>query len=194
MIDVQEATKVIRDMLPVMDPEEDYMTIVAAEEKIGASEALRKKELEEAHATLKALSRTLDAARVSSTRPASVPSEGAHTATLNELDGTRLSLAKAISDSEALVASREAELANLKEEARRLELYDPENEHEKQLDGSALRLAIYKGLGFTPVMDKKGNVVKMLVRSQSGDVHTVDLTTGKSDFEYTQQLWKLVSS
>lgn len=79
----------------------------------------------------------MDAARISSTRPASVPSENAHTATLNELDGTRLSLAKAISDSEALVASREAELANLKEEARRLELYDPENEHEKQLDGSA---------------------------------------------------------
>lgn len=40
-------------MLPVMDPEEDYMTIVAAEEKMGASEAVRKKELEEAHATLK---------------------------------------------------------------------------------------------------------------------------------------------
>ena len=40
-------------MLPVMDPEEDYMTIVAAEEKISSSETARKKELEETHAKLK---------------------------------------------------------------------------------------------------------------------------------------------
>jgi len=40
-------------MLPIMDPDEDYMTIVAAEERIGTSEAARKKELEEAHANLK---------------------------------------------------------------------------------------------------------------------------------------------
>ena len=37
----------------MMDPEEDYMTIAAAEAKISSSEAARKKELEEAHAKLK---------------------------------------------------------------------------------------------------------------------------------------------
>ncbi len=41
--------------MPVMDPEEDYMTIVAAEERISASETARQKELEEAHANLKGL-------------------------------------------------------------------------------------------------------------------------------------------
>lgn len=40
-------------MLPIIDPEEDYLTIVAAEEKIIMSETKRKKELEEAHAKLK---------------------------------------------------------------------------------------------------------------------------------------------
>jgi kinetochore protein Spc24 len=40
-------------MLPVMDPDEDYMTIAAAENKITSSEAARKKELEEAHTKLK---------------------------------------------------------------------------------------------------------------------------------------------
>lgn len=40
-------------MLPIMDPDEDYMTIVAAEEQISSAEARRKKELEEAHANLK---------------------------------------------------------------------------------------------------------------------------------------------
>lgn len=84
-----------------------------------------------------ALSRVLEAARISSTRPASVPSAEAHAKNLNELDISRLSLAKSISDAEGLVISREAELAALKEEARRLEDYDPAVEHEKELDGTA---------------------------------------------------------
>jgi kinetochore protein Spc24 len=46
-------SKAIRDMLPIIDPEEDYLTIVAAEEKIAAAEAKRKKELEEAYTNLK---------------------------------------------------------------------------------------------------------------------------------------------
>jgi len=194
MIDVHETTKVIQEMLPVMDPEADYMTIVAAEGKITSSEAARKKELEEAHAKLKAFTRTLEAARVSSTRPASVPSQEANAATLNELDSTKLSMAKAISDSEALLTNKEAELAALKEEARRLELYDPAVEHGKELDGTALRLAFYRGLGFMPVVNKDGDVSKMLVQSESGDLHTIDFNTNMNDFEYTQLLWKIASS
>jgi kinetochore protein Spc24 len=76
-----------------------------------------------------------------------------------------------------------------------------------------LRLALYKGLGFDPVSDKNAEVDKMLVRecivstfhqqtskyphlagSQSGDMHIVDFTTGKSDFEYSQLLWRLAGS
>ena len=57
--------------------------------------------------------------------------------TLNELDTTKLSMAKAISDSEAMLANKEAELAALKEEAKRLELYDPAVEHGRELDGTA---------------------------------------------------------
>ncbi|RDB23987.1 putative kinetochore protein spc24 [Hypsizygus marmoreus] len=193
-IDVHEAVKAIRDMLPIIDPEEDYLTIVAAEEKIAATEAKRKKELEEAHATMRALSKVLEAARMSSTRPASVPSAEAHGATLNDLDGSRLSLAKSISDAEGLVASREAELATLKEEARNLEDYDPALEHEKELDGTALRLQMYKGLGFEPILDKHGKLMKMLVRAQSGDLHVVEFNDGKSRAEYAQLLWKLASS
>lgn len=130
-----------------------------------------------------ALTRVLEAARVSSTRPGSVPSEQAHEATLNELDSSRLSLAKAISDAEAMLASKEAELSTLKDEARRLEVYDPALEHEKELDGSTyvfllailfpfvlrccyrLRLAIYKGIGFEPIVGKDGKANKMLVRT-----------------------------
>lgn len=56
---------------------------------------------------------------------------------MTELDSSRLSLAKAISDAETLAGDRKAELSRLKEEARGLELYDPAVEHEKELDGSA---------------------------------------------------------
>jgi kinetochore protein Spc24, fungi type len=129
-------------MLPIIDPEEDYLTIVAAEEKMIASEQRRKKELEEAHTNFKALARTLEAARISSTRPASVPSADKHVAMLNELDRSKLSTAKDISDWEGMVGSKEAELAKLKEEARALEAYDPAVEHSKELDGSACVLSI----------------------------------------------------
>jgi hypothetical protein len=40
-------------MLPIIDPEEDYLTIVAAEEKIASAESKRKKELDEAYTNLK---------------------------------------------------------------------------------------------------------------------------------------------
>jgi len=52
-INIHEAIKAIRDMRPIIDPEEDYLTIVAAEESIATSEAKRRKQLEEAHANLK---------------------------------------------------------------------------------------------------------------------------------------------
>ena len=84
-----------------------------------------------------ALSKILESARVSATRPSSVPSADAHTSSLNELDIASLSLAKSIKEMEGSVASKEGELTALKDEARRLEDYDPATEHEKALDGTA---------------------------------------------------------
>lgn len=66
-----------------------------------------------------------------------MPSEQAHNATLNDLDSSRLGLAKSISDAETMLGDKEGELAALKEEARRLEVYDPAAEHAKELNGSA---------------------------------------------------------
>ncbi|KAG6897298.1 hypothetical protein C0992_002740 [Termitomyces sp. T32_za158] len=196
-IDVHEAMqdKAIRDMLPIIDPEEDYLTIVAAEEKISSTESRRKKEIEEAQGNMKALVKLLEAARISSKRPASVPSEQAHAKALNDLDRTKLDLMKSISDMESLVANQEAELTKLKDEARRLEEYDPALEHQKELGGSALRLRMYEKLGFEPVFDKEGVLVKMLVHSaQSGDLHVVPMDGKKGNFEQSQFLWKLASS
>jgi len=45
--------KLIRDMAPIMDPEEDFLTILAAEEQIATTETKRRKELEDLHNSLK---------------------------------------------------------------------------------------------------------------------------------------------
>ncbi|KAJ7172648.1 hypothetical protein C8R46DRAFT_1086737 [Mycena filopes] len=193
-ISVAEAMEALQTVKAVVQPDDDYLTLVAAEETIATAEAKRKRELDELHSNLKALSKILESSRISATRPASVPSAQVHTSTLNELDVSSLSLAKSIKEAEGSVASKEGELAALKETARRLEDYDPAVEHEKELDGTALRLQIYKGLGFEPVPDKHGNLAKMLIRAQSGDIHVVDFSDGKADFEYTQLLWKLACS
>ncbi|KAF7363297.1 putative kinetochore protein spc24 [Mycena sanguinolenta] len=193
-ISVEEAMEALRGVKAVIVPDDDYLTLVAAEETIAAAEAKRRKELDELHSNFKALSKTLESARISATRPSAVPSADAHTSTLNELDIASLSLAKSIKETEGSVASKEGELTALKETARTLEDYDPALEHEKELDGTALRLEIYKGLGFEPVPDKHGNIAKMLVRGQSGDIHVVDFNDGRTDLESAQLLWKLACS
>jgi kinetochore protein Spc24 len=110
------------------------------------------------------LTKVYEAARISSTRPASVPSQQAHVSLLNELENSKLSLAKAISDAESLAGNKDAELSGLRDEARRLEGYDPAVEHTKELDGSVLRLQLIKGLGFEPILDTQRGVGQMLVR------------------------------
>ncbi|KAE9406412.1 hypothetical protein BT96DRAFT_915382 [Gymnopus androsaceus JB14] len=108
-IELAEAIKEIKSLAAMMDPDNDFLTIAEAEEKIKASRAEREKEIEEAHSNLKStLSKILEAAKQSATRPKSVPSEEAHAAAVNELDNSRISLAKSISDAQNTLASQEA--------------------------------------------------------------------------------------
>ncbi|KAI0708987.1 hypothetical protein C8Q76DRAFT_654415 [Earliella scabrosa] len=188
-INIKDAVKAIREMVPIIDPEDDYLTIAAAEERMALTQDVRQKELHEAHLRLKQLAKALEAARISATRPSTIPSAEEHVAQMNDLDATRLSLAKAINDAEGALAGKEAELTRLKEETRALEVSDPAAEHD--LDATALRIAMYKGLGFEPVIEKDGRMSKMLVRSESGDVHRVAFDHSKTDPEYTDLLWKL---
>lgn len=46
-------SKAIRDMIPIIDPEEDYLTIAAAEEQMSITEQERKREFEEAQLKLR---------------------------------------------------------------------------------------------------------------------------------------------
>ena len=158
--------KAIGEMVTIIDPEDDYLTIAAAEEQMALTHETRQKELSEAHAKLRrespthsqlfgclpsylitaclwcflshmysVLAKALEAARASATRPSTIPSAEEHVAHMNDLDATRLSLAKAINDAESALAGKEAELARLKEETHSLETSDPAAEHD--LDATA---------------------------------------------------------
>lgn len=152
-------SKAIKESVQIMDPDEEYITIASAEEQMSLTAAARKKELDEARSKMKgarasvsrtifthsvtyqALAKSLEAARISSTRPASVPSADAHTNTLNKLEDTRLSLAKAINEMESALASKESEKSRLREELHALEESDPAAEHD--LDSTAYVIASF---------------------------------------------------
>lgn len=51
--DTDYSSTAIKETIPIMDPEEDYMTIAEAEELMAKTEATRKKELDDAHAKLR---------------------------------------------------------------------------------------------------------------------------------------------
>ncbi|TFK55243.1 hypothetical protein OE88DRAFT_1654001 [Heliocybe sulcata] len=193
-VNLRETILEIRKMKANMNPEADFMTIYAAERDMTETEASRKKEIDQANSDLKSLAKLLDAARTSSTRPKSQPTPQQHAAHISSLEDTKLSLGKAINDAESQLAYKEAELAQLKEEARRLEESDPATEHENELDGTALRLAVFRGIGFEPVVDERGSITKMLVRAASGDVHCVKFDNSMSNHEFADMLWELVVS
>ncbi|KAJ7063142.1 hypothetical protein C8F01DRAFT_1250721 [Mycena amicta] len=192
-ISFEQAMQALRGVNDVVNPDDDFYTLADAEgnhsrHRIKAKEATRRATRESQMLVLSPLASTL--LKVLS----AVPSAEAHSSALFHLDATRLSLGKSIKEAERLVASKEDQLATLKESVRRLEDCDPAAEHERDLDGAALRLLIYKRLGFEPVLDKHGELVKMLVRSQSGDIHVVPFSDGKTELEHTTALWKHMSS
>lgn len=45
--------KAIREMIPIIDPEEDYLTIAAAEEQMSITEEERRKEIGEAQSRVR---------------------------------------------------------------------------------------------------------------------------------------------
>ncbi|KAL4067682.1 hypothetical protein J3A83DRAFT_4132189, partial [Scleroderma citrinum] len=189
--DLQECIKLIKEMTAIIDPADDYLTITSAEEQMKSNYVKAKRENDEAYSSLKALSRVLEAARKSSVRPPNAPSIEQHAARLNELDATRISLAKAIRDAENSLASKEAELATLKEKARELEESDPAQNHQREIDGTALRLKVFKGMGFDIILDHDGKGPKMLVSAESGDVHCI---TPDNNYQQVEQTWRLASS
>ncbi|EIN07539.1 hypothetical protein PUNSTDRAFT_127193 [Punctularia strigosozonata HHB-11173 SS5] len=195
----EETIAGIREIRQHVNIDEDYQTVVEAEEAMSLREQQRRQELDQMHAKLKSLSRVLDAARKSATRPPTLPSAEQHARMMDQLTATRLALAKQIDEQEAALAQKERELARLQSLETDLENpeHEPAYEHAESLAGTAIRLEIYKGMGFEPVFDEHGEMTKMLIRSLSGDVHVVEINVHANDDELRQQrqmIWKLATT
>jgi len=133
--------------------------------------------------------RALEAAKISCSRPTSVPSASGHEKTINDLDNNRRSHLKAIDNAEGVLTAKESELGVLKERLRELEMKDVAREVSGGLDSSALGLEIWRAMGFEPIVDSDGRLAKMIVRTRSGDVHCIE---GKA--EDGREAWQLAIS
>ena len=81
--------------------------------------------------------RALEAAKISCSRPTSVPSASGHEKMINDLDSNRRSHLKAIDNAEGVLTAKESELGALKEKLRELEMKDVAREVSGGLDSSA---------------------------------------------------------
>lgn len=79
----------------------------------------------------------MEVAKISSSRPTSVPSASGHEKTINELDSNRRSHLKAIDNAEGVLTAKESELGALKEKLKKLETKDVAKEVLDGLDSSA---------------------------------------------------------
>ncbi|KAF9792334.1 hypothetical protein BJ322DRAFT_1016150 [Thelephora terrestris] len=188
MVDLHDAVQTLQTLRPVIVPDDDFMVVEALQQQIGNTQATRTKEVENINDKLKGLLRALEAAKISCSRPTSVPSARGHEKMINELDSSRRSHLKAIDSAEGILTAKESELGALKEKLKKLETKDVAKEVLEGLDSSALRLEIWRAMGFEPIVDSTGRLVKMIVRTRSGDVHCVE---GKED---GQEVWKLAIS
>jgi len=140
-------------------------------------------------AELKPLANLLASARQSCQRPANVPSPAVHAQTISKLDDKRFGLVKAIEEGESALNDREAEYSRLKVELKELEEKDVTDEVE--LDGAAVRLNLYRELGFQWVEGKGDEEPTIIIRTESEDMHVVKVDDSLPTFEARNKLWEL---
>ncbi|KAG8929675.1 hypothetical protein FRC01_003945 [Tulasnella sp. 417] len=183
---------VIHDIRAMCNPVEDINLMKRVAVLMEGSVRQRQEEVEQMRSELKPLTSKLVSARQSCQRPTSVPTPAAHAQTISKLDAKRFKLVKSIEEGEGALNEKEAEYRRLKAELKELEEKDVTNDVE--LDGTAVRLNLYRELGFQWVEDKASDEAsKIIIRSESDDVHLVRLDDSLRDFELKNRLWELNS-
>jgi kinetochore protein Spc24, fungi type len=83
----------------------------------------------------KAASRLLEQAKMSASRPRTVPSEVQHAKILQDLEKQQLSLGKATNETQDMLRDKEAQVVRMRAEERELELREEDENHD--LDSAA---------------------------------------------------------
>jgi len=184
-----EPISVMEQVISNLDPSDDFITFTEAEEAMKRTAAQRDKEAEHVREQFRAMSRLLEAARMSASRPRTVPSEAQHAKLLQDLEEQQVSLGKATNESQDTLRDKEAQVVRMRGEERDLEVREEAEDHD--LDSSALRLQLTRGLGFEFVPGSNTDRSKVLATTESGDIHCVEMDGSQSEFDTAQQLWKL---
>lgn len=184
-----EPISVMEQVISNLDPSDDFITFTEAEEAMKRTASLREKEAEQVREQFRTMSRLLEAARMSASRPRTVPSEAQHAKLLQELEELQVSLGKATNESQDALRDKEAQVVRMRTEERDLEIREEAEDHD--LDSSALRLQLTRGLGFEFVPGANNDCSKILVTAESGDIHCAEMDGTRSDFETAQRLWRL---
>ncbi|KZS98961.1 hypothetical protein SISNIDRAFT_6029 [Sistotremastrum niveocremeum HHB9708] len=170
-----EPIAVMAEVAANLDPSIDFITVTDAEDLMKQRSSEREQVADDIRNKLRALSRQLELARESATRPHTLPSEIEHATAIQDMDQNQISLGKAINEAQDLLRHKEAELVRLRAEEQDLEERDEAAAHD--LDSTALRLEIIRGLGFEPILGKGGEVAKVLVRAYQSFQNALEILT-----------------
>jgi len=187
-----EPISVMDQVINNLDPSDDFIAFTEAEEAIKQTTSQREKEAEEVREQFRALSRLLEAARMSASRPRTVPSEVQHAKILQDLEGQQVSLGKATNEIQDTLRDKEVQVVRMRAEERELETLEEAEKHD--LDSTALKLQLTRDLGFEVIPSKGNEPSRILVSSESGDIHCVALDKALSEFEIAQRCWELTLS
>ncbi|VDB91453.1 unnamed protein product [Peniophora sp. CBMAI 1063] len=190
-LDPDEVIQQMNELAAALNPEDDYLTIVEADEKMSARAAARKKDLDEMHERLRKLASALDAQRASASRPPGVPTAEEHEEMLNAAEEDSQRASKKHIELGDVLAADQSELIRLKKELRELEAENPAEDFE--VDGTALRYYMLKTLGFEPMLNARDNLEKVIIRGESGNMYPAQHQRGESDEAYQARVWDLAS-
>jgi len=187
-----DASALLEGAAKLLDATADIRSMTEAGEHARRVKASREQHLQRVQKNLRALSRALEEAQLASQRPPTALSESDHVRAMETLDQARYASAKTIMDNETQTQAKEADIKRLKEEIAEWEKKDPMDEHE--LDSIALRARILKEMGFDVKSDAAGDVEKVIIRGESGNIRILPVSADDDPHERAKQLWEINSS
>ncbi|KAL2825184.1 Spc24 subunit of Ndc80-domain-containing protein [Aspergillus cavernicola] len=173
----------------------DRQAVSRINDSLGSLLQSRDQRMRDAEASLRKLSRHLQALNTQHDEAVTAHDSGKHAGAMVELDTKKFRVAKAASELEIESERLESELDMLKERLAELEAQglegDETTRREREAEDSILlRLKIYRALGIDIEPDEAGNLTKAVIRnSRKGDVHVVNLDPKFSRFFYSNYFW-----
>ncbi|PWZ02807.1 Spc24-domain-containing protein [Testicularia cyperi] len=189
----------IDNLIQSLSPHEELDKLRQIEKTIRETQTRRRREEEEMKAKIHGLESSLsDLKRQSTRQAADWRTLNSHAEQIEKLDNRNFDLAKKINEQESLLSALQTQVADLKSALEDLELDDVEDQG--GMDKDALRLKIFRSLGFLPSKsesDPAESWSSILVRSDTRntaiqfDIHTQHLKDLEiSPLILADQLWR----